>query len=128
MWEVRGRWQWLPGFSGAKGSEHLAGYLGIGTWQSLTHDDKAELNIAWVTWNDEPSEGQALVSCYRRTPGGTVEWLILSTLELKEENGAQVCKPSTRAKVKCRESYLLPLNKLGKKKFKSKVGFDPVGC
>lgn len=47
MQEVRGRGQWLSGFSGAKGSEHLASYLGIRTWQSLTQDDKAgELNIA----------------------------------------------------------------------------------
>lgn len=89
MREVRGRWQWLSGFSGAKGSGHLASYLGIGTWQSLTHDDKAgELNVAWVTWNDVPSESQALVSYYGRTPGGAVEWLILLTLELQEEHGA----------------------------------------
>ena len=42
--------------------EHLASYSGFGTWLSLTyHDQAGKLNIAWVPWNEVPSEGQALL-------------------------------------------------------------------
>ena len=60
--EVRGTWRQLSGQVGAKSSDHLARYSGIGTWPSWTHSDKAEkLTIAWVTWSQVPKEGQALI-------------------------------------------------------------------